>query len=276
MITADYHMHSHHSGDSHTPTEEMVKTAISKGLTRICFTEHNDPDYIYVKPHETGMFDLNTEAYYKNITELKKQYAGQIQIHFGVELGIQPDICEKLEKYASSYPFEFIIASSHVCQKKDPYYPSYYDGISIKQGLRDYFEEILENVSRYKNYDIYGHLDYIVRYIPEERKNEYVYSFSDFKDVFEAILKTIIHDGKGIELNTSGLGKSIHNTNPCPEIIRFYKELGGEIITVGADAHFPENIALEFKTAEKILLQSGFSYYCTFEDRKVSFHNLAD
>ena len=274
MIKADYHMHSHHSGDSEAPTAEMIRTAIEHGLDKICFTEHNDPDYPYVKPFEEGMFDLDTDAYLKEYTLLKPEFEDRIRVNFGVELGVQPGINEKLSDYVSRYPFDFVIASSHVCRRKDPYYPSYYDGITIKQGLRDYFEEILTNVTNYKDYDVYGHLDYIVRYIPKDRAGEYTYRFDDFKDVFEAILKQIITDGKGIELNTAGLYKDLGNTNPCPELIHFYKELGGEIITVGADAHIPANISFAFDRAAQILREAGFKYYCTFDKRKVEFTDL--
>ena len=274
MINADFHMHSCYSGDSKAPTEDMIKESVNRGLKRICFTEHNDPDYVYVKPEETGMFDLKTEEYYKDILNFQNKYQNQIDIGFGVELGIQPGIYDKLSEYALSFPFDFIIASSHVCKKKDPYYPSYYDGISIKEGIRDYFEEILENVTHFNEYDIYGHLDYIVRYLPSDRKSEYFYNYRDFEDVIEAFLKIIIQNGKGIELNTSGYSKSICNSNPCPEIIRLYHELGGEIITIGADAHSPDKIAYCFDKVEETLIRSGFDYYCTFEGRKPVFHKL--
>jgi len=274
MITADYHMHSFFSGDCDIPTEEMIQSCIRNGLTEICFTEHHDPDYPYVIPGEEGMFLLNTEAYRKEYLRLLPLYEKSLKIRFGIELGVQPGLYEMLDGFINEWPFDFVIASSHVCQKKDPYYPYYYDGITIKQGIRDYFEEILKNVSHFKNYNVYGHLDYIVRYIPKDRKDEYTYRFEDFKDVIEAILKTIIADGKGIELNTGGLHKDYGNYNPCPEIIQFYKELGGEIITVGADAHMPEHVGYAFEQAENLLKEAGFKHYCSFKNREIIMHNL--
>ncbi len=277
MIQADYHMHSSFSGDSKSPMEEMILSSIKNGLTEICFTEHHDPKFPYIIPSENGLFDLDFDSYREKCFSLQEKYADRLRIRFGLELGIQPHILDDCNQIPGAYPFDFVIASSHVCKHKDPYYPSYYDGISIKEGIRDYFEEILQNVSdnaTFSEYNVYGHLDYVVRYIPSERSSEYTYRFNDFSDLFEAILKQIILNGKGIELNTSGLAKSIQNTNPCPEIIRLYKELGGEIITVGADAHIPENVAYGFDTAERILLEAGFKHYCTFEKRKPVFHDL--
>ena len=274
MIATDYHMHSFFSGDCDVPTEEMLQSCIQNKLTEICFTEHNDPEYPCVIPGEEDMFLLNTEAYHKEYLRLREKYANALKFRFGVELGVQPGLYEMLDQYLNSWPFDFVIASSHACQRKDPYYPYYYDGITIKQGILYYFEEILENVSQFKNYDVYGHLDYLVRYIPKERKSEYTYRFEDFRDVIEAILKTIIADGKGIELNTGGFHKEYGNFNPCPEIIKFYKELGGEIITVGADAHKPEDVGCAFDKAELLLKEAGFKYYHTFKNREIIVHDL--
>ena len=274
MIQHDYHMHSFYSGDCKAPMEEMILASIKAGLKQICFTEHNDYDYCYIKPEETGMFELDTPAYREGYLKLKDKYKDQIKVCFGIELGLQPHTLQESQELVLHYPFDFIIASSHVCKKKDPYYPYYYDGISIKEGIRDYFEEILTNVSGYTDYDVYGHMDYIVRYIPLERASEYTYRFDDFKDIFEVIFKKIIDTGKGIEINTSGLQQRIAETNPCPEAVRFYKELGGEIITVGADAHKPERVGANFDYAEQVLRDAGFNHYCTFEGRNVRFHNL--
>ena len=48
--------------------------------------------------------------------------------------------------------------------------------------------------------------------------------------------------GKGIELNTGGFKYGLGHPNPCEDIIKRYKELGGEIITLGSDAHKCESL----------------------------------
>ena len=101
------------------------------------------------------------------------------------------------------------------------------------------------------------------------------FRFSDYADVFEAILKTIIEHGKGIEINTGSLYKNMTYAHPHPSILKLYKELGGEIITVGSDAHIPKYIGYDFETyARDILTATGFRYYCTFEQMKPVFHKL--
>ena len=80
--------------------------------------------------------------------------------------------------------------------------------------------------------------------------------------------------GKGIEINTGGLRSGLKFPNPNPHILRRYRELNGEIITIGSDAHSGKNIADSFAVAVDILTECGFKYYTVFKDRTASFIKL--
>lgn len=271
MLTADYHLHSSFSGDSDTPMEQMILQGIRLGLTDMCFTEHQDFDYPISEDTPENLFTLNPDAYLCDFLKYREKFAGKIRLHFGVELGLQPHLSEKNAAFAKAHDYDFIIASYHVCDGKDPYYPSFYEGRTQEEAYRRYFESILENLKTFGNFDVYGHLDYVVRYGPKKDEG---YSYEMYRDIFDAILEKLIADGKGIELNTSGLNKGLRETNPCTAVIRRYRELGGEIITTGSDAHTPEQIAAHFDRAAAILSECGFRYYCTFEKRTASFHKI--
>ncbi|MBO5056500.1 MAG: histidinol-phosphatase HisJ family protein [Lachnospiraceae bacterium] len=270
-ITADYHLHSCFSGDSDTPMEEMIQKGISLGLTCMCFTEHMDMDYVYSKSEEQGMFELNTDSYLYELATLKSKYEGQIKLLFGVELGVQPHLKKELALYSKSYPFDFIIASSHICNRKDPYYPSFYEGRSDEKAYREYFSSILDNLKAFSNFDVYGHLDYVVRY---GKTKDSEYSYEKYKDILDKILETLLEKEKGIELNTGAIGYNLKDLNPCMGIIKRYKELGGEVITIGSDAHNPSAIARGFDRAAEVLIACGFKYYATFENRLTEFHRI--
>lgn len=270
-IKADYHMHSSYSGDSTAPLEEMVKKGISLGLKTMCFTEHMDKDYVYVKPEEAGMFDLRTDSACFDLAMLKEKYKAQIRLLFGVELGIQPHLSDWLYQYAASYDFDFIIASSHICHGKDPYYPYFFEGRSDEEAYREYFTSILENLDVFDNFDVYGHLDYVVRYGASKDTD---YCYEKYADILDKILMKILEMGKGIELNTAGLRKGMRDVHPCSGALKRYKALGGEIITVGSDAHAPEDIAADFDRAAEVLKSCGFTYYTAFEQRKPEFYKL--
>lgn len=269
QILWDCHMHSAFSADSDTPTEDMIRQAIALGLKGICFTEHLDPDYPPTPDHLE--FSLDLPAYHSRILELKETYKNQITIHFGIEIGLQLHLGQYFHNLLKEYPFDFVIGSSHVVHGADPYYPEFFQGRDEEQAYREYFESILENLSAFDEMDTYGHLDYIVRYGPNQNQ---FYTYEKYQDVLDAILKKLIEKAVGLEVNTGGYHYGLEEPNPCTSIIRRYKELGGEIITIGADAHAPGKIGFAFDKTAQVLRECGFEYYTVFQARKPEFIKL--
>lgn len=270
-IKADYHLHSYFSGDSQAPMAEMIKRAVSLGFTEMCFTEHMDIGFPVSKDWSAGAFEVNTDAYLSELFKCRREFAARIKVRFGIELGLQPDLSRQIAAYAKSYDFDFIIGSTHVVNHKDPGYPSYYEGISTEEGYRAYFQEIFNSIRTFENFDIYGHIDYVIRYSKEKDTN---YCYDRYADLFDRIIDVLVENGKGIEINTGGLDKGLKEQHPCTEFLRRYRKRGGEIITVGSDAHRPEDIGRHFNRAADVLKECGFGYYCTFEKRMPIFHKL--
>ena len=269
QILWDCHMHSSFSADSDTSMEDMIREAICRGLTGICFTEHLDPDYPPTPDNE--IFELDLDGYRETLFRLREKYQKELQIHFGIELGLQPHLHDYFHELLATMPFDFVIGSSHVVHGYDPYYKEYFKGREESACYREYFESILENISAYDGFDVYGHIDYVVRYGPNKNRE---YSYGRYKDILDEILKKLISMGKGIELNTGGYHYGLGEPNPCTAVIRRYRELGGEIITIGADAHTPDKIACAFDKAASVLEACGFRYYTIFKDRKPEFISL--
>jgi histidinol-phosphatase (PHP family) len=270
-ITADYHLHSSFSGDSDTPMEEMIRQGISLGLSEMCFTEHNDFDYPVTIDAPAGTFELNPDSYLYDFIKYKEKYADRITLRFGLELGLQTHLSRRNAAFAKAHDYDFIIASSHLCSGKDPYYPSFFEGRTEEEAYREYFESILENLRVFSNFDVYGHLDYVVRYGPSAKDG---YSYEMYQEILDKILQKLLDMGKGIELNTSAFAKGFKEPNPCIGILRRYHSLGGEIITIGSDAHQPSQIACAFDRAADILKDCGFTHYAAFEKRSPVFHKL--
>jgi len=270
-ILSDCHMHSKHSGDSTAPMEDMIERAIRLGLDTICFTEHNDFDYPDTAQESGSVFLLNTDSYLYELIRLKEKYADRIRVLFGIELGLQPECVRKNAVLAKSYDFDFIIASSHICNGKDPYYPAFFEGRTEEEAYREYFESILTNIKKFNNFDVYGHLDYVVRYGPNKDNN---YSYEKYQDIIDPILSTLLEHEKGLELNTGAMRHDLKDFNPCMAILKRYRELGGEIITIGSDAHNPDSMAIYFDRAAEVLKSCGFRYYCVFEKRVAQFVKL--
>jgi histidinol-phosphatase (PHP family) len=260
-------MHTHHSGDSEASPLSMVQEARKKGLDGLCFTDHYDYGY----PDEPELFLLDFAAYREEMEALRAQFADTFPIRWGIELGLQPQVVAENLRVTSTYPFDFVIGSSHVVHGMDPYYSHYYEGRTEEEAYREYFESILDNLQTDADFDVYGHIDYVVRYGPNRNR---FYSYAGYADVIDEILRTLISKGKGIELNTAGFKYGLGHPNPTEAILSRYRELGGEILTIGSDAHAPEHVAYDFAKVPEILQQAGFRYYTVFTARKPEFKKI--
>lgn len=270
-ILYDCHLHTSFSGDSDEPMENQINAALSKGLKGICMTEHLDYDYPVSPECPPGFFDLDIPAYRTQYLQSAQKYASRLRLSFGIELGLQPHLAEKHAALISKWPFDFVLGSAHTCHGQDPYYPAFYEGRSEEEAYREYFTCIPENLEVYDNFDSFAHLDYVVRYGPN--KDAY-YCYDKYADVLDPILFKLISMGKALECNTGGIRYKLKSLNPSEEVLRRYKKLGGELVTVGSDAHTADRVGDGFAAAEVLLKACGFRYYATFTERKPVMHKL--
>lgn len=272
LLPADYHMHSHNSGDSKAPMDAMIKSAIDKGLKEICFTEHMDLDYPDFPDLPPEPFTLDIPSYKEELLKYKEKYKDQITVKFGIEVGMQPQVAEQNLILVKENDFDFVIASIHLVDRKDPFYGEFWSQDTPENIFKRFFELTLENIKLFQDYDVLGHLDYIARYVP---KGDTTYSYERFKDQIDEILIYLAEHEKGLDFNSKVLGYSdTLMPNPCPQALKRFKEVGGKVITFGSDAHRPETIACEFKKMCQIALDCGFTEYYTFEKRKPIPHSL--
>lgn len=267
-VLADCHLHSSFSGDSDTPIEEMIKQALAKGLKTITFTEHNDFNFPSDPP---GIFELNGDSFLFDLLKYREQYMGQIEVLFGTEIGLQKDCMRQNIKFTKDYDFDYVIGSIHLINGKDPYDPSYFSGRTDEECYREYFETVADNLRSFSNFDALGHLDYIVRYGATKDQH---YSYSQYADLIDPILKSLIEREKSLEINTGGLAHGLKDVNPCFDIVKRYHDLGGELITVGSDAHDISRIGFGFDRAYDILKECGFQYYTVYCGRSPEMRKL--
>lgn len=277
MIQADMHMHTWFSTDSEACPCDMADEAVRKGLKTICFTDHFDKDDL--EWGEEGIFDV--DAYFVEMQKLQEEYAGKLNIRIGIELGLRTYLKDYYEELTKKYPFDFVIGSVHnVPYKKDaegnilytdPAAEKLFTDRTDKEAYRLMMETTLENVRTSDCFQTLGHLDYVVRYGKSREKE---YSYTDYADIIDEILKLLIEKEKGLEVNSAGLKYGLPFAHPHPDVLKHYRELGGEIITIGADAHKPEHVAYDFAKAEEILKSCGFKYYTEFFEQKPVFKQL--
>lgn len=291
MMFADYHIHTYYSDDSTYPMEQVVKDAISKGITDLCFTDHVDygikedtdklsPEQrqelkVKIQNPNVPQYNVDYPAYVAEYQDLKEKYADKINLKLGMEFGLQIHTIPQYQKLFNSYPFDFIIMSCHQVENKEFWTQEFQQGRSQDEYNQRYYDEILAQVKNYHDYSVLGHLDLIARY-----DKAGIYPFAKIRDKIAEILKIVIADGKGIELNTSSVRYKIHNVQgepeltPSKEILALYKELGGRIITIGSDSHKPEHLGAYIAEQRQELKKLGFKEICTFEKMQPIFHKL--
>lgn len=273
-IVYDMHTHCDFSTDSKTPMKEQIEAAIACGLAGICFTDHMDYDFppdAIEYPGVKNPFVFNETEYKKNIIDYKNKYS-KIWIGTGVECGLQPSesVCQKNRALISQSGWDFIIGSVHLVEQTDPYYPVFWEGKDASCSIRQYFETIWESIRLFSDFDTLGHMDYIVRYAPVG----FAYDPYEYQDITDEILKFLIRKDISLEINSSGLFSTASCENPHPVLVKRYLELGGELITIGSDAHMPERIAGGFSVLKQHLKEAGLHQYVTYDQRKPVFHEL--
>lgn len=274
---ADYHVHTAFSDDSIYPMEQVVQDAISKKIDEICFTEHVDygikvdwdsgKEIVYRNGEPCA--NCNYPLYMKTIKQMKERYGNKITIKTGLEFGMQMHTIKLYEKLFSQYDLDFVLLSIHQVNDLEFWNQDYQRGKTQKEYNEGYYDEMLQLVKSYKNYSVLAHMDLITRY-----DNDGVYSFEKIKNKITEILKIVISDGKGIELNTSSKRYGLSDPTPCRDILTLYYNLGGNIITIGSDSHKPEHLGAYIQEGKELLRSIGFTQYCTFEKMKPIFHSL--
>lgn len=259
----DFHMHSTVSFDGHDSPAAMLQAAVEKGLKEICFTDHID--YFANVDKQEWVFET---ADYNAAYDCLNHPA--VKIRRGMEFGLKPYNAPALQEDLKRRTFDFVLGSVHFVDEKDVYFAEYWDGLTIFEAERRYLEEILTCVQVHEDYDVLGHLTYIskCRAHPAPRP----VPMGEHREIIDEILKELVRKGKGMEMNTSGVDRC-GDFLPYDVYFRRFKELGGEIVTVGSDAHTASRVG-QYTHRACDILKDIFGYICTFEDRKPIFHKL--
>ena len=259
----DYHMHSRVSFDGHCTGLEMAQAAVKAGLKEICFTDHLDYDPL----EQMGVMAFDTQAYNEEYDNLE---VPGLLIRRGMEFGMTVDNREQFKKDLARRHFDFVLGSIHFVDDLDVYFKPYWQDKTIFQAERRYLEATLESLKVHDDFDVLAHLTYIGK--ARHHHAHRPVNFNDHRELIEEILKILVAKGKGMEMNTSGVDVC-GDFLPGIEYFKRFKELGGEIVTVGTDSHKAERVGQYSHRACEILGEI-FGYVCTFEDRKPIFHKV--
>lgn len=259
----DTHTHCIHSHDSKEQPRDMIEYAIARGLEYLAITDHFDGE-LTLLPEFGNIPQIDLARHFEELIALKEEYKDAIEIGVGIECGYMKEANSIYLQQLKGYATDIVINSVHTVEYEDCYLKSYFDKRSKRQAYGAYLEAVRESLDCPYVYDSVGHLGYVARKAVYPDKTFY---YADHADLIDDILKTVIAKGKSLEINSNGLGETCPFL-PTAEILIRYKELGGELLTFGSDAHLKARICDKYSIVAEFLKSHGFEYLFKYIDHK--------
>ena len=264
MYIHDSHVHTKYSFDGAAEIDEIAEAAISRGVSEISITDHFDIDNVL-----DGIYpSFEADKIKADVYRAKEKYKGKIQINYGVELGEAHTRREEAGKHIAEQGYEFIIGSLHNLTGCPDFYFLKFDLMCdeqidylIKQNIKE-----LLSLADFGNFSTLAHITYIERYLTECGK---AFDYKKYRDGFAELFSKLIKSGIALEVNTSGLRRG-GITMPGYELCGLYRELGGELITIGSDAHRADDVGAGIKEAAAELRALGFKSQTVVRGGKLS------
>ena len=263
-------MHSEYSGDipkgKGSSVGELCENAIQKGFTEIAITDHYDMDGIYY-----GNFQkLDIDSVYRDILASREVYSDKLNILFGIEIGQAVHMPLEANRLLSRYPFDYVIGSVHAVRGIVDYSFLKINEMTDDELMRIWYRHLSEikELIDWGNFCTLAHITYPYRYMKFAGRGELLDLKNKSREYFEDVLKAIIQKGISLEVNTSGLRQGLGTTMPGDELVRFYRELGGELITIGSDAHNASDIGADIANTTEKLKNMGFNQITRYKNRK--------
>ena len=266
MRLMDYHTHSSCSPDGENTITELAFAAVRAGLTELAVTDHYD---IGGDESWSGYYDVT--KYRAQLQDAREQLnaahaADKLTLVSGVELGQGAHDPAKAQSLLDAYPYDFVIGSLHNLRgMKDFYFLPYENEAACYGLIQRYLDELLE-IARMGRFDVLGHLTYPLRYMAGKHRLQV--DFRPYEDRLRSLFTLLAQSGKGVEVNTSGLRGTLKKAMPDLWCLKLYRACGGEIVTVGSDAHTAGEVGVHVKDSYRLLQEAGFAHVCAFRQRK--------
>lgn len=258
LFAMDYQVHSFRSHDGKASIREHCLRAVEIGLDELAFTEHKDFDPL---DPVVGHFDY--ERFLREVEEARQEFGEVLAIRLGVEIDYQRWFERQIERYLRDHPFDFVMASVHYVRRVPIMSEQFVRNRSAEQAYAEYFDAVRDSVES-GLFDVVGHLEYA------NRRGVQIYGRfrpEPYREQVTALFDAMIEREIALEINTAGLRQGVNDTYPCEDHIALYAERGGKLLTIGSDAHVPQDLAYAYPHAAKLALRHGLDSVCTYSAR---------
>lgn len=260
-MIADYHIHTYLCGHARGTIEELVESAVRKGLREVGIADHLPLTYVDDRSLSMGPDDL--PRYVEEVLRLKDKYEGRISVKLGIEADYHPPTLDDISKMLEAHPFDYVIGSVHVLGEwifDDPRTSHRFDGLDLDAFYVEYLaaETAMAHTGLY---DIVGHADLAKKF--DKRAS------IDLSPHYQALLAGVRDAGMCYEVNTAGLRWPAGEIYPEPAFVRIAAEIGVPV-TLGSDAHCPEDVGRDFDLALELIRGAGYRELATFDKRRMA------
>ncbi len=265
MVLCDFHTHSHFSFDgvAEASPDAVCRRALEAGLSYIAITDHCD-----VNGEVEGIYaPYEAHTAWEAMMQAKEKYKGRLHLSIGIELGNAHQYPNYAKEVLSRHPYDFVIGSLHNLRDVPDFCMLKYELMTDAQ-IRQLFGRMLNETMEMLSFDgihTLGHITYMHRYLTLAQKT---FDFKPFREQITDIYRKLIDKGVALELNVSTLYKGLGITLPTMELLSWYKDVGGQLITIGSDAHNPQNIGKGIRKGYALLSTVGFDYVMAMEGGK--------
>jgi histidinol-phosphatase (PHP family) len=241
---------------------DMCRRALALGIREIAFTEHFDP-----MPSDICYDFYNATDYFEKLAAARQEFEPQgLRLRAGVELGEHHRFADVQRPVLAAWPYDFALGSLHWVGEDLIFEDSYFRAHQPREIAEAYFTELLALV-RFGGFDVLSHADVLKRVAYQVYGK---FDIADWEDLVRPVWQACIEQGIGIEINTTGLRLAVNEVHPGPAALRWYREMGGEILTIGSDGHRPDHVGFGLPTALDLARAAGFTRIASFERRKVA------
>lgn len=258
----DLHVHSVLSGDASSSIQEMCARAVEMGITTLAFTEHldhNPVDMCY------GMFDLN--RYMQEIHEARSRFS-RLTILTGVEFA-EPHLYPSELEGISAWELDVVLGAVHWVGD-DLAAIDTLENTDVPDLYRRYFEDVLKT-AELGGFDVLAHIDLVKRF---GVKYLGPFALEEYREQIAAVLKAIIRHGIALEVNTSGLRQPCAEPFPALETLKLYRDLGGELVTIGSDSHSIRQLGFGLAEGLEMIRTAGFDSIVVYRDRRPELYGI--
>lgn len=262
----DYQVHSVRSHDGRATILEHCERAVQIGLDEIGFSEHKDFD-----PTDPVVDYFEYDSYILEIEAARRRFDGQLKICAGIEIDYQSWFEAEIAEYLDRHAFDFVIGSVHYVDRMMIMTPEYNRTRDAQTAYEDYFAAVRASVAS-GLFDIIGHLEYANR---RGIAAWGIYDPGPYRDSLRELFNEMVRRETVFEINTAGLHQDLGVTYPCSDTVSLYAECGGSLLSIGSDAHHPDQLAHTYSHAAHMAISAGLTTVCTWHNRERKLVSLS-